>query len=108
MHDLIKNLNSLTLIKESILRSLSSIIEDSICQYTLEAIELDEDIVKIDFGFGILSINISSDELEYKFIPSKKLEKKLIKSINTNTSPLVLNIEKKLNQRIINTYKELL
>ena len=108
MHDLIKDLNSLTLIKESILRSLSNIIEDSICQYILEAIELDEDIVKIDFGFGILSINISSDELEYKFVSSKKLEKKLIRSINTNTSPLVSNIEKKLNQRIINTYKELL
>ena len=108
MHDLVKDISTLTLIKESILRSISNIVEDSVCQYTLEAIQLDEDVLSIDLGFGVLKINVSSEELEYKFVPSRKLEKKLIKSINTNTSPLVSNIEKKLNQRIINTYKELL
>lgn len=108
MHDLVKDISSLTLIKESILKSISNIIEDSICHYILEAISLDEDVIIIDFGFGLLNINISSDELEYKFIPSKKLEKKILKSINTNNSPLVSSIEKKLNKRIINTYKELL
>ena len=108
MYDILKDIHSLTQIKEVVLKSISSIIEDSVCHYILESIYLEEDVIEIDFGFGILSINASSDELEYKFVPSKRLEKKLLKAINTNTSPLVSNIEKKLNQKIINTYKELL
>ena len=107
-YDLIDNLGSLTLIKSSILNKQVEISENCICDYILEAIENDEDIITINIGIGILSINISNDEISYKFVPNKKLEKKLLKTIETEESPLVEQIEKKLNQRILNTYKELL
>lgn len=107
-YDLIDNLGSLTLIKSSILNKQVEISENCICDYILEAIENDEDIITINIGIGILSINISDDEISYKFVPNKKLEKKLLKTIETEESPLVEQVEKKLNQRILNTYKELL
>lgn len=107
-YDLIDNLGSLTLIKSSILNKQVEISENCICDYILEAIENDEDIVSIDIGIGMLSINISDDEISYKFIPNRKLEKKILKTIETEESPLITQIEKKLNQRILNTYKELL
>lgn len=107
-YDLIDNLGSLTLIKSSILNKQVEISENCICDYILEAVENDEDIITINIGIGILSINISDDEISYKFVPNKKLEKKLLKTIETEESPLVTQIEKKLNQRILNTYKELL
>lgn len=107
-YDLIDNLGSLTLIKSSILNKQVEISENCICDYILEAIENDEDIISIDIGIGMLSINISDDEISYKFIPNKKLEKKILKTIETEESPLITQIEKKLNQRILNTYKELL
>ena len=108
MYDLVKNLNTLTLIKSSILHKLVTISENCICDYTLESVENDEDIVTIDIGIGIIYINILDSELSYKFVPSKKLEKKIIKTIETGDSPLIQDIEDKLNQRIFNTYKELL
>ena len=107
-YNLVDNLGSLTLIKSSILNKQVEISENCICDYILEAIENDEDIVSIDIGIGMLYINISADEISYKFIPNKKLEKKIVKTIETRESPLVTQIENKLNQRILNTYKELL
>ncbi len=108
MYDLIKDLNTLTLIKSSILSRLENISENCICDYVLESTLKDDDIVPIDLGIGVLYINILDNEISYKFIPSKKLEKKLLKSRETGESQLVLDIEDKLNQRIFNTYKELL
>ena len=107
-HNLMDNLGSLTLIKSSILTKLVDVSENCICDYILNTIEEDEDITSINIGIGNIYINISDDELNYKFIPNKKLEKKILKTIDTGESPLVMSIEDKLNQRILNTYKELL
>jgi hypothetical protein len=107
-YDLIQNLCSLTQIRYSVLNKLVQISENCICDYVLNAIDKDDDIIKINSGIGNIYINIMNDEIEYKFIPNKKLEKKLLKTIETNESPLVHELENKLNKKIIDTYKELL
>ena len=107
-YDLLKNVSSLTLIKPSILNSIINIEEDCICDYTLDIYESDDDIIEIDIGIGTLYINIIEDELTYKFVPSKRLEKKIINTINSGESYLEKDIESKLNSKLFNTYKELL
>lgn len=107
-YNLIKNISSITLIKSSILNKLVEISESCICDYALNTVEEDEDVFSIDIGIGTIYINILDNELQYKFVPDKKLEKKLIRTLDTKESPLVIEAENKLNQRIINTYKELL
>lgn len=107
-YDLIKNLGILTLIKHSILKKMVEISENCICDSVLDAVQSEEDIISINIGIGTLFINIVDYEISYKFEPSQRLEKKLIKSIDTGESPLVQNAETKLNKKIVNTYKELL
>lgn len=107
-HDLLRNLEDLTQIRSSIFNKLLQISENCICDYILQTIDRDEDILSIYIGIGVIHINITESELEYKFIPNKKLEKKLLKAIETDESPLVKELELKLNKKILDTYKELL
>lgn len=107
-YDLINSLSSLTLVKSSILLKIADDSENCICDCILNTVEEDEDVTSINIGIGNLYVNITDDELTYKFVPSKKLEKKILKAIETGDSPLVAAVEDKLNQRILNTYKELL
>ena len=107
MYDLYENLSALTRIKPSLMEKIKFISENCICDYTLDIIEQDDDVVMVDIGIGTLQINISDYELDYKFIPSNGLEKKLIRTIEEEQSPLVREVEKKLNNKITATYKEL-
>ena len=106
--NLIQNLEDLTQIKYSVFNKLIQASEDCICDYTLQTIEEDDDILSIYIGIGVLYINISDSEITYKFVPNKKLEKKLLRTIETGESPLIQDIESKLNKKILDTYKELL
>lgn len=107
-YNLTQNLESLTQIKSPVISKLIRISESCICDYILQAIENDEDIISVYIGLGTLEINISEDEIYYKFIPNKKFEKKILKTLETEESPLVQEIEAKLNKKILDTYKELL
>ena len=107
-YDLLKNVSALTLIKPSILNSIINVTEDCISDYALDIYESDNDIMEIDIGIGTLYINIVEDELTYKFVPSKRLEKKIINTVNSGESYLAIDIESKLNSKLFNTYKELL
>ena len=108
VHNLTQNLESLTQIKSPVISKLIRISESCICDYILQAIENDEDIISVYIGLGTLEINISEDEIYYKFTPNKKFEKKILKTLETEESPLVQEIEAKLNKKILDTYKELL
>lgn len=108
VHNLIQNLEDLTQINSSVYSKITRISESCICDYIIHAIENDEDIVSVYIGLGTLELNISDDEIFYKFIPNKKFEKKILKTLETEDSPLVQEIEAKLNKKILDTYKELL
>lgn len=108
VYNLIQNLESLTQIKSSVISKLTHISESCICDYILQSAENDEDIVTVYIGLGTLEINIVDDEIFYKFTPNKKFEKKILRTLETEESPLVKEIEAKLNKKILDTYKELL
>lgn len=64
-------------------------------------------ILEIDIGLGKLLIGVEEDQVKYKFIPSKKLEKSIKSVLTEDTNSLVEEIDKKLASRLVDVYKEL-
>lgn len=106
-YKLLLDLSSVSSIRISLLNKLSELAETFICDYILEARLKDEDFIEINIGFGKIIILLSSDSIEYRFIPSSKLENSIIKTISSNKSPLEENLEVGLEDKLISTYKEL-
>lgn len=107
-YNLIDDISSLSLIKPSILNKLIDISQSCLCDYVDNMSILEDSLVEVDIGIGTLNIFIEEDAIKYQFKPSKKLEKNLVQTVVDGNSPLTYKIEKKLNKKILNTYKELL
>lgn len=107
-YNLIDDISSLSLIKPSILNKLIDISQSCLCDYVDNMSILEDSLVEVDIGIGTLNIFIEEDLIKYQFKPSKKLEKNLVQTVVDGNSPLMYKIEKKLNKKILNTYKELL
>lgn len=107
MNDLIKDLAKLTTIQEFNLGKLLNITNKCISHAIVESIRDEEDICKIDIGIGTLLVNINSEELQFKFIPSSQLQSTILKAIDSNESELVIEVEDLLKEKIMNTYKNL-
>lgn len=99
---LLTNVNEYTILK------FKSIIENCISHYIHETKLNKETISDVDIGIGTLVIKQTEEDISYKFIPSKSLERSIIKSLKTNSSPLISMIEEKLQEKISSVYKELL
>lgn len=106
-HKLLFDISTIYSIRISILNKLSDLVEICICDYLLEAKLQDEDLVEINIGFGKILILLTSDAVEYQFIPSSKLEKLIKNTLFTNKSPLEKNLEIGLENKLVSTYKEL-
>ncbi len=107
MIDLINDISKLTTIREDDLNKLVNKAIWCICNAINES-ELNHDnITEINIGIGKLIITSEDDMIKYNFIPSKKLEKYLIKTITENKNPLKLMLEKTLCSRITNAYKDI-
>lgn len=78
-----------------------------ICDNVNETLKNKENECEIDIGIGKLLLRIDTEYIEYKFIPSSKLEENLINTINTRESPLINELEEALSKRIMNVYKDL-
>ena len=102
---LLKDISSLTNIKDKIINKMSTISELCICDYINELDMIDEDVLDIDIGIGVISILIIEDEIQYSFSPSTLLEKSMIKTIETKQSPLINKLEINLENKINSTYK---
>ena len=89
------------------LDQISDAVQKDICQCILESIENEEDVCVVDIGIGNLIIGIDEDGLEYKFIPSDKLEDMIRSSLETGESPLQKQVENKITKRMLRIYKEL-
>ena len=87
---------------------MSTISELCICDYINELDMIDEDVLDIDIGIGVISILIIEDEIQYSFSPSTLLEKSMIKTIETKQSPLVNKLEINLENKINSTYKDIM
>lgn len=106
--DMINDLSVLTGIYRYQLEQVAGKAQLEICHCVLETMKSKEDICVLDIGIGELVISCDEDGVEYKFIPAKQLEDKLIKTVETGRSPLQETIESKVNNRMLNIYKELL
>lgn len=106
-YKLLEDIANIYSIKLSLLNKLSDLVETCICDYLLEAKLQDNELVEINIGFGKILILITSNSIEYQFIPSTRLEKSTIKTLNTGKSPLEHELENGLEKKLISTYKEL-
>ena len=104
MISLLDDLEKLTTIPKEKLQKLCDkanwIIVDTLA-------ESNDKVIDIDIGIGILQL-INNENLTYRFIPSKDLEKAIIKYFDTGNNPLQNTLEKTLADRIINVYKDIL
>lgn len=108
MTKLIEDLATLTTISQNALVSLNEKSYSCICHSVCESMIEGKPLTEIDLGIGILYIKCEEDQIKYKFIPSKKLEENVTFTVKNKVSPLVLEVETSLKDRIESTYKNLL
>lgn len=82
--------------------------ENVICHDVLQAYIRKQGYIILDIGIGTLTVDITNDYLEYKFVPSKNLESKLVNTLDTKQDILIQNIEQSIVAKITNAYKELI
>ncbi len=64
--------------------------------------------LEVDIGIGTIVFILVNNEVKYKFIPSKNLEKSVIEGCKADESVLIKKANQLIGQRINKTYKELL
>ena len=105
---LINDLNNLTNIPEKILEKLSDNVMFSILQSLQEMLIKKETLCEVDMSIGNLLISLEDDNIKFKFIPSKKLEKEIIKTIESGENSMKELLTKNMVATLEKTYKELL
>lgn len=108
MTELLKDISTITGISKTITDDLTSLSIDIISHSIVEAIEEKNYTSIIDIGIGTLSIKKEEDNVMFKFIPSKQLEKVVKDTYKDKKSSLLCSVESSLNRRLMNTYKDLL
>lgn len=106
--DLIQDVSKLTAVSQITLNKLANIVSLCICNDVYESILKNEAVTEIKLGIGTLLIKNENNNILYKFIPNQKLENQLIDTIKTKQSPLILDLELSLKDKIETVYKELL
>lgn len=108
MINLIENVSKLNNLPVKQLQKVCSNLESIIGHSIVEAYLNKDKYVIFNLGIGTLTIDISEEELTYKFIPSATLEAKLINAVNKKEDILVSQIEKSVVSKLIGAYKELI
>lgn len=105
--DLLQQITDITTIPQHSLQRLFTTMNYCICNSVYESKLEHESITSLNIGIGILQIENTGKELNYKFIPSQQLERSLIKTITKNENPLIDKLETTFTQRIVKTYKDM-
>ena len=108
MSDFVKDISTLMSAKKNQLEKMVDIEQDAICHKIFESINNGETVAEYDAGIGIIFIQNEKNVLRYKFVPAPSLEKKIVETYNTNEDPLVKRVEEALENRIFETYKDLM
>ena len=107
MNRLIDDINSLTSISKVALKDIATISEDAISHCVFEAISSKKSHCEVDIGVGILYIKYEGNEIRYRFVPSKRLEKNISHTISSQQSPIVTAVESSFKEKVEKAYKEL-
>lgn len=108
MINIIEDLSKITEISEKDLNKLIIKSIWCICNSVAENNLINKNLTELNIGLGKLLILDEDNVIKYKFIPSKLLEKNLIKTLTEGKNPLKMVLEKTLCSRIINTYKDII
>lgn len=103
-----EDLSKLTTIDILYLNRIFNKIIWCISDYVEMAIEKGEDLVEVNLGFGVITININDDSIKYRFKPSKELDESIINTVIDGKNNFTLTLEKTLVQKITNIYKDFL
>lgn len=108
MINIIEDVATLTDVKETLLRKFVAV--SNICLgHALHEVQChNENIVEADIGIGKLHIKLDENNILYRFVPSKELEKTLIQTVVTRCSPVAAKLDTSLQEKIDRAYKELL
>lgn len=104
---LVEDLSKLTNIP---IKSLNKVM-DLICYCITDVVNdgaiSGESSVEIDIGIGTLKIGRTENSVKYLFIPSAKLEEGVKNTIIGRENALEVAVESSLQDKLVNTYKEL-
>lgn len=89
------------------LNRISNNIETLICHAVNESMHNLEPVCRVDIGIGTLDIFCDNSTISWKFTPSSTLETSMVDMIVNNKDPLVAKLEDSLQERMMNSYKEL-
>ena len=98
----------LTNVPEYVLKRFIPICNNIICHSIYESQVQGKPQTNIDLGIGELQIFISNDSIRYKFIPSNILEKTITTTVCNKVSPIAVQLDNNLKEKIDKSYKELL
>ena len=106
--NVLQDISQITTIPLASLNRLSEKIGWCICNCVEESRLKGQDTTEVTFGFGALVISVENNEINYKFVPSKKFEKGLVETIVNKKNPLTVKLEDTFVNRIIKTYKDMM
>lgn len=108
MNTYTQDISTLTTIPESAVKRLVKISSEYITHCIVESVLDKKETCEIDIGIGSLMVDINTEELKFKFIPSKTLQNNIYESIIDKNSKLALDVEDNLRDKIIYAYKNLI
>lgn len=108
MINLIEDISALTEVSEKTLDKLVNVANYCIGHAVHETMCQGSDITVVDMGIGELTIRVLNEGIQYRFVPSTVLEKTLVKTVVGKTSPMIVQLETKLQDKIDKAYKEVL
>jgi hypothetical protein len=108
MVNLIEDVSKLTDVSEKTLNKFIPVCTYSIGHAVYESYCCKQSITEIDIGVGQIDIKVEDNTIKYRFVPSKELEKTLIQTVTTKSSPLIVKLDNNLQDKIDRAYKELI
>lgn len=105
--DALKNLNTITTIPTQTIRKLFDKLSWVSCEAVEESVLSGDNFAEIDIGIGVVIIQITDDEILYKFVPNRSFESNIRETVVNKKNPMVDILEKTFAERFIKTYKDL-
>lgn len=101
------DVSAMTNIKQKYLMAINNCVEYSIADAVWETASAGDSIAEIDVGFGTLHIAIGDNAVRCRIKLNGQVSKTIAKSLENFKAPTEPIVEKDLNDRIEETYKEL-
>ena len=106
--NIIEGISTLTTIDKNALSRLVDIGELVIIDEVVEQLVSGGSTANVNIGIGTLSIHCTGDSVKFKFVPNAKFEGDVADACIHKTNLLDAKVEASLQEKIVNTYKDLL